>query len=363
MQEALALVRQELGSQAAVLHTREVRSRGLARLWGGGELIEVVASDNVSVPGRLPDPYLNAREPATPHAPTGIDLTEIASPREDHLEMQVVRRSRAAAYLEQGLRPLVTIGENHKQFAHARGGAPLLLVCGASGVGATTVSWKLAQALAGQGRRAVWVDADLTSRRCTPAPNHREGSLADVLTGRRTVHEVLTLGADGVQCVHCTQHDRSISLSEADAIRCVRQLKGLSPHAEVVIVDAGSETNLLGSQLWRAANAVCVVVTPADEAILGGYAKIKKHRQHARGIELVLIVNRAEQPEAECVSQRLARACRQFLKVGLKLAGNLPTCNVRSAGSDLETAAERLWESLDPREHSAHIGTASTQNL
>ncbi len=362
MQEALALVRQELGSQAAVLHTREVRSRGLARLWGGGELIEVVASDNVSVPGRLPDPYSKVREPVSPHSSTGIDLTEIASPRGDHIEPQFAPRSRAAAYIEQGLRPLVTVGENQSQFAHAGGGAPLVLICGASGAGATTVSWKLAQALAGQGRRAVWVDADLSSRECSPAPN-REGSLADVLTGRRTVHEVLTLGPDGVQCVRRAQGDRPIALSGSDANRCVQQLKGLSPHAEVVIVDAGSEMNLLGSKLWHAANAVCVVVTPADEAILAGYANIKKQRQQLPDIELVTFVNRAGHTEAECVSQRLARACRQFLDVSLKLAGHLPTHDERSTGFDLDTAADRLWELLYSSEHRADSGAASTQNL
>ena len=54
MQEALALVRRDLGPQASVLHTREVRGGGLMRWIGGPRLIEVVASTSVSVPSRLP---------------------------------------------------------------------------------------------------------------------------------------------------------------------------------------------------------------------------------------------------------------------------------------------------------------------
>lgn len=52
VQEALALVRQDLGPNAAVLHTREVR-RGLRRWFGGRSEIEVVASAQVNVPSRL----------------------------------------------------------------------------------------------------------------------------------------------------------------------------------------------------------------------------------------------------------------------------------------------------------------------
>jgi len=52
MQQALLLVRQELGPGAAVLHTREVRRRGLSG-WLGGRELELAASDGSNVPSRL----------------------------------------------------------------------------------------------------------------------------------------------------------------------------------------------------------------------------------------------------------------------------------------------------------------------
>jgi flagellar biosynthesis GTPase FlhF len=51
--EALRLVRDELGPDASVLHTRDVGST-LVR-WLGGRLIEVTASAEVAVPSRLPE--------------------------------------------------------------------------------------------------------------------------------------------------------------------------------------------------------------------------------------------------------------------------------------------------------------------
>ncbi len=54
MQEALALVRRDLGPKASVLQTREVRGGGLLRWISGAREIEVVASTSVTVPSRLP---------------------------------------------------------------------------------------------------------------------------------------------------------------------------------------------------------------------------------------------------------------------------------------------------------------------
>ncbi len=54
MYEALAMVRRDLGPDAAVLHTREVQTRRLFGLIRGVRQIEVTASTEVKVPSRLP---------------------------------------------------------------------------------------------------------------------------------------------------------------------------------------------------------------------------------------------------------------------------------------------------------------------
>lgn len=54
MQEALALVRRDLGPSAAVLHTREIRGSRLLSWIPGARQIEITASAHVNVPSRLP---------------------------------------------------------------------------------------------------------------------------------------------------------------------------------------------------------------------------------------------------------------------------------------------------------------------
>jgi flagellar biosynthesis protein FlhF len=54
MHEALAMVRHDLGPDAAVLHTREVQSRRFFGWLNGPREIEVTASRGVNVPSRLP---------------------------------------------------------------------------------------------------------------------------------------------------------------------------------------------------------------------------------------------------------------------------------------------------------------------
>jgi flagellar biosynthesis protein FlhF len=74
MQEALALVRREMGPKASVLRTREVRGGGLWRWLSGSRVIEVVASTSVAVPSRLP----SRRRAVEPAAATRVRPRETA---------------------------------------------------------------------------------------------------------------------------------------------------------------------------------------------------------------------------------------------------------------------------------------------
>ena len=65
MQEALALVRRELGPDACVLHTRELGT-GVLGWFGKGRQIEITASNTVSVPSRLPEAVVAERESRPP---------------------------------------------------------------------------------------------------------------------------------------------------------------------------------------------------------------------------------------------------------------------------------------------------------
>ncbi len=76
LQEALALVRRDLGGKASVLRTREIRSSRWLRWLGRPRLIEVTASASVQVPSRLsPRPVVPDFSRPKALAPVaGIDL-------------------------------------------------------------------------------------------------------------------------------------------------------------------------------------------------------------------------------------------------------------------------------------------------
>jgi flagellar biosynthesis protein FlhF len=106
MQEALYLVRRELGPSAAVLHTREVGSSGLLGWIPGRRRIEVTASTGVVVPSRMaatakPQAVASLREastaahqsPLTTHQELKGQLSELQSMVEE-----LCRRSQRSSH-------------------------------------------------------------------------------------------------------------------------------------------------------------------------------------------------------------------------------------------------------------------------
>ncbi len=222
--------------------------------------------------------------------------------------------------------------------ASAQGGpqAPLVVVSGGKGgVGATTVAGNLAVALARQGRRAVFVDADLDhgGHGLLGEPSQR-GSVRDVLAGRRTVHEVLERGPSGVQ-VLCGQWAAGdfAEYPAAAQQRFINDLKQLGPHAEVVVIDAGSGRNHFVRRLWQAATAVVVVTTADSASIMESYAAIKVLLAGDASLPIHVLVNQTgDGAVAEDVQARIAAACRRFLGVRAVPCGHLPPADIASTG-------------------------------
>lgn len=87
MPEALALVRRELGPDAAVLHTREVPGSAFSWL-GGARQIEVIATaDEVDIPSRVENLHggqrQRFRDALAASASSGVELCSLDSKSED----------------------------------------------------------------------------------------------------------------------------------------------------------------------------------------------------------------------------------------------------------------------------------------
>lgn len=240
---------------------------------------------------------------------------------------------------------------------------PLVVVSGGKGgVGTTTTAANLAIALARQGRRAVFVDADLDHGGHTRWSQHPErGSVVDVLEGRRTVHEVLERGPSGIQVLGgAWASGELVDCSAAAQQRFVTGLKHLSPHAEVVIVDAGSARNPFVQRFWQAANLVLVVTTTDSVSIMDSYAAVKVLLAGDVSVPIHTLVNQASDAAlAEDIQARVAEACRRFLGVRATATGHVPPCELADAGESvliypargeagraMDRVADLLWAQL-----------------
>jgi len=243
--------------------------------------------------------------------------------------------------------------------AAAAPAASLVVVSGGKGgVGTTTVAINLAVALARQGRRAVFVDADMEHGGNTQiGPQLDRGCVLDVLAGRRNVHEVLQRGPSGIQVLSgawAAQETAPFSAAAQD--RFIADLKHLAPHAEVVVIDAGGGRGHFVRRFWHAAGTVLIVTTPDDAAVMQCYAAIKVLVAGDASVPIRALVNRASNASATAdVQARIAEACRRFL--GLRLAAGCGVgpcetisksepCAIFPAQSDSARALDRMADAL-----------------
>ena len=151
-------------------------------------------------------------------------------------------------------------------------------------------------------------------------------TIADVLSGRRTMHEVLRPGPGGIQVVPGVWSPTAMpDCSPSGQQRLLRQLDQLGRHADWVVLDAGSGLNHVVRRFWEAADQVLLVTTGEAVAIMDAYAAIKLFLGELPQKFVQTVVNQSPNgSEAAAVHARLATAARRFLGMTLTQAASLP---------------------------------------
>ena len=198
---------------------------------------------------------------------------------------------------------------------------------GKGGVGTTTVAVNLAVEMAQKGLRTVLVDANPNAGDVAALCRLEERyTLADVLSGRRTVREVLQPGPATVGVLPGVWGlERLSDFPDVAIERLLQGLFGLGEKTDLILLDAGNTPNGLMRRLWREADLNLIVTTPETLAILDTYAIIKVLCGDEKPDSLYTLVNQAASAtEADGVHSRLAQACQRFLGIELHQAGRLP---------------------------------------
>jgi len=207
----------------------------------------------------------------------------------------------------------------------------LVMVVGAKGgVGTTTMAINTALAVARLNRQCVLVDANFEAADVAALcglDDHATSpdmTLAGVLSGKKTVSDVLREGPEGIQVAAGAWGDEAFEdCSRQCQQRLVDQLHRLD--TDVAVLDAGSGLNRVRHRFWQAADAVLLVTSQEPMAVMDAYAAIKVLGVSNTHVPVHLLVNQVDPSVTTSDTfRRIAVACRRFLGREIEPAGKLP---------------------------------------
>ncbi len=198
---------------------------------------------------------------------------------------------------------------------------------GKGGVGKTSISVNLAAAMAGAGKRVVLLDGDLGLANVDVflglSPRY---TLAHVLSGERTLEEVIMTAPQGFQIVPAASGIADLANLDARAhLGLVQAFSQLTTLVDVMIVDTAAGIGHGVTQFSQAAQQVIVAICDDPASLTDAYALVKVlSRNHGvNRFRIVTNMIRGAGGGAE-LFQRFERVTTRFLDVILDFAGEIP---------------------------------------
>lgn len=205
---------------------------------------------------------------------------------------------------------------------------PLVVVSGGKGgVGATTLAVNLAVTLARRRYRVVLVDANFHQPDAAMLCGLDEHeTLSEVLSGRRSVQEVLQSGPAGVRVLAgAWAPETATECSPHAQERLVAELQRLGSDVDLVILDVGSGRSPAVRRFWQAASLVLLVTTADGVSVLDAYAAIKTVSGGDIPTRICTVVNRQRADGSRNdVQTRIQQASKRFLDLAIECGPSIP---------------------------------------
>lgn len=198
---------------------------------------------------------------------------------------------------------------------------------GKGGVGKTNVSVNLATAMASEGKRVMLLDADLGLANVDVLLGlHAQYNLAHVISGERTLEEIVIRGSEGLMIVPAASGVKKMTeLSAIEHAGLIRAFSSISNDIDVLLIDTAAGIAETVTSFTRAAQEVIVVVCDEPASITDAYALIKVLNRDHGVFRFRILANMAHSTqEGRELFAKLLKVTDRFLDVTLDYMGCVP---------------------------------------
>lgn len=204
----------------------------------------------------------------------------------------------------------------------------IAVTSGKGGVGKTNVSVNLSLALVDSGLDVLLLDADLGLANVDLLLGlQSKFNLSHVITGERTLEEVITDGPDGLKIVPASSGTQMMSeLSQTQHAGVIRAFGELTTPVDVLVVDTAAGISDSVVSFSRASNEVIVVVCNEPTSMTDAYALIKVLNDGHGIHKFSILANMVRSPkEGMSLYSKLSKVTDQYLDdVSLEYLGTVP---------------------------------------